>query len=98
MILYLLQNKYHFGTKIDFVHLNSVETIDYRGDDFTVISIVDKEGKTHRMPIGEKSVIRIDSGPIDIPIEYEFKQMIKNPDAFVAMINNIENEIALERL
>lgn len=98
MILYLLQNKHHYGTKVDFVHLNSVETIDYHGDDFTVISIVDKEGKTHRMPIGEESVIRIDYGPIDLPTEYEFREMTENPDAFVAMINNIENEIALECL
>ena len=50
------------------------------------------------MPIGKESVIRADSGPIDLPTEYEFREMTENPDAFVAMINNIENEIALDRL
>lgn len=98
MILYLLQNKHHYGTKVEFNHLSSIETLDLYGNDFTVINLVDKYGKTHRLPIGKESVIRIDSGPIDLPAEYEFRDMTENPDAFVAMINNIENEIALDRL
>ena len=98
MILYLLQNKHHYGTKVEFTHLSSIETVDFHGDDFTVITLVDRYGKTHRLPIGKESVIRVDSGPIDLPAEYEFNEMSENPDAFVAMINNIENEIALERL
>jgi hypothetical protein len=98
MILYLLQNKHHYGTKVEFTHLSSIETLNFHGDDFTVITLVDKYGKTHRLPIGKESVIRVDSGPIDLPAEYEFREMTENPDAFVAMINNIENEIALDRL
>lgn len=98
MILYLLQNKHHYGTKVEFNHLSSIETLNFHGDDFTIITLIDKYGKTHRMPIGKESVIRADSGPIDLPTEYEFRDMTENPDAFIAMINNIENEIALDRL
>lgn len=98
MILYLLQNKHHYGTKVEFTHLSSIETLNFHGNDFTVITLIDKYGKTHIMPIGKESVIRADSGPIDLPTEYEFREMTENPDAFVAMINNIENEIALDRL
>jgi hypothetical protein len=98
MILYLLQNKRHYDTKVEFTHLSSIETVDFHGDDFTVITLIDRYGKTHRLPIGKESVIRVDSGPIDLPTEYEFREMSENPDAFIAMINNIENEIALDRL
>lgn len=96
MLIKLYTNK-KYGVAAKIKHVNRI-VIDEKNEFLSFVDFIDTDDKPHIMVIGTESMIAVDYGPIDLPLVFNYKDILENPEAITAKLHNFENESALDRL
>ena len=95
MLIEIYPNKkYRAPYKIK--HVNKI--VAEKTEPLSFIDFIDTDDKPHIMVIGTESIIVVDYGPIELPLIFSYKYILKNPEAITAKLHNLENEAVLDRL
>lgn len=95
MLIELYPNKkYRVPSKIK--HVNKI--VAEKTEPLSFIDFIDTDDKPHIMVIGTESIIVVDHGPVELPLIFSYKDILKNPEAITAKLHNLENEAVLDRL
>lgn len=95
MLIKLYTNK-KYGIAYKIKHVNKI--VAEKTEPISFVDFIDTDDKPHIMVIGTESMIAVDYGPIDLPLVFNYKDILENPEAVTAKLHNLENESALDRL